>query len=183
MKVPNTKEGIRLLDAQEKQIPLALWGPYLSERQWGTVREDYSTGGQPWQYFPFDDAASRVYLWGEDGIAGLCDYGQNICFSLAMWNGKDAILKERLFGLANGEGNHGEDVKELYYHLDNTPTHSYMKYLYKMPQAPFPYKQIRDANAKLGKEAQEYEILDTGIFDSALPNRKTAASNCLCHSN
>ena len=165
MKVPNTKEGIRLLDAQEKRIPLALWGPYLSERQWGTVREDYSTGGQPWQYFPFDDAASRVYLWGEDGIAGLCDYGQNICFSLAMWNGKDAILKERLFGLANGEGNHGEDVKELYYHLDNTPTHSYMKYLYKMPQAPFPYKQIRDANAKLSKEAQEYEILDTGIFD------------------
>lgn len=165
MKVSHTKEGIRLLDAQEKKIPLSLWGPYLSERQWGTVREDYSDEGRPWQYFPFDHAASRAFLWGEDGIAGLTDYGQNICFSLAMWNGKDEILKERLFGLANGQGNHGEDVKELYFHLDNTPTHSYMKYLYKMPQAAFPYKKLLDENAKLGKEAEEYEILDTGIFD------------------
>jgi hypothetical protein len=114
-----------------QDIPLEKWGSYLSERQWGTVREDYSANGDAWTYFPHDHARSRAYIWGEDGIAGLCDYQQNICFGIAIWNGKDQIIKERLFGLTNGEGNHGEDVKELYYHLDNLPSHYYMKYLYK----------------------------------------------------
>jgi hypothetical protein len=143
-----TAEHQRLAVNSGKTVPLVEWGPYLSERQWGTVREDYSPDGNAWHYFPFDHAAYRAYLWGEDGIAGISDLFQNICFSVAMWNGKDPILKERLFGLRNGEGNHGEDVKELYYYLDNLPTHYYMEYLYKYPQQEFPYTRLRDENRK-----------------------------------
>jgi len=142
------------------------WGPYLSERQWGTVREDYSSNGDAWHYFPFDHAHSRVYRWGEDGLAGISDYFQNLCFAIALWNGKDPILKERLFGLGNSQGNHGEDVKELYYYLDNIPTHSYMEFLYKYPQQAFPYDKLKDENRKRGRNDPEYEILDTGIFDN-----------------
>jgi hypothetical protein len=132
-----TTEEKRISILATKDTPLTEWGPYLSERQWGTVREDYSRNGDAWQYFPFDHAHSRAYLWGEDGIAGISDSMQNLCFAVAMWNGKDPILKERLFGLSNGEGNHGEDVKELYYYLDNIPSHYYMEYLYKYPQLSF----------------------------------------------
>ncbi|MEB8345453.1 glucosidase [Flavobacteriaceae bacterium KMM 6898] len=141
------------------------WGPYLSERQWGTVREDYSVHGDAWNYFPHDHSRLRVYRWGEDGIAGISDRYCNLCFGVALWNGKDNILKERLFGLTGPEGNHGEDVKELYYYLDNTPTHSYMKHLYKYPQKAFPYKDLVATNQKRGKRELEYELLDTGIFD------------------
>src|ERR1700678_2464509 len=141
------------------------WGPYLSERQWGTVREDYSAGGTAWEYFPHDHARSRAYRWGEDGIAGMCDIQQRICFAVAMWNGRDPILKERLFGLTGNEGNHGEDVKEYYFYLDSTPTHSYMKYLYKYPQAAFPYTQLVEENRYRGKDQPEFELLDTGVFD------------------
>ena len=142
-----------------------LWGPYLSERQWGTVREDYSTGGTAWEYFPHDHARSRAYRWGEDGLAGFSDHQQRLCLALALWNGKDPILKERLFGLSNREGNHGEDVKELYYYLDATPTHSYLKMLYKYPQREFPYAQLVEENLRRGKDQPEFELLDTGIFD------------------
>ncbi len=141
------------------------WGPYLSERQWGTVREDYSEHGTAWDYFPHDHARSRAYRWGEDGIAGISDDEQRLCLSLALWNGSDPILKERLFGLTNSEGNHGEDVKELYYYLDATPTHSYMKMLYKYPQRPFPYGQLVEENHRRGKDQPELELLDTGLFD------------------
>ena len=129
----------RLAEARDRGVPWKKWGPYLSERQWGTVREDYSESGDAWNYFSHDQARSRAYRWGEDGLAGFSDDGQLLCFSLALWNGKDPILKERLFGLTNNEGNHGEDVKEYYFYLDSTPTHSYMKYLYKYPQAAYPY--------------------------------------------
>src|ERR1700694_4737737 len=151
-----------------KDVPdnLVEWGPYLSERQWGTVREDYSEYGDAWNYFPFDHAHCRTYLWGEDGLAGISDRFQNLCFSIALWNGKDPILKERLFGLRNGEGNHGEDVKELYYYLDNIPSHSYMQFLYKYPQQEFPYARLREENARRSKQDPEYEILDTGVFSS-----------------
>ncbi len=149
-----------------KEIPLAQWGPYLSERQWGTVREDYSVYGDAWHYFPFDHAHCRSYLWGEDGLAGMSDFFGNLCFCIALWNGKDPILKERLFGLSNPQGNHGEDVKELYYYLDNLPTHYYMEYLYKYPQQAFPYEQLKEENQKLSKDDPEYEILDTGIFNN-----------------
>ncbi|HEV7620416.1 MAG TPA: glucosidase, partial [Flavisolibacter sp.] len=148
-----------------KAVPLVQWGPYLSERQWGTVREDYSEYGDAWQYFPFDHAHCRAYVWGEDGIAGISDLFQNLCFSVALWNGKDKILKERLFGLRNGEGNHGEDVKELYYYLDNLPTHYLMEYLYKYPQNEFPYQKLIEENKKRSTLEPEYEILDTGVFD------------------
>src|SRR5215470_4708068 len=149
---------------------LANWkffGPYLSERQWGTVREDYSPGGTAWDYLPHDHARSRAYRWGEDGIAGISDEQCQLCLSLALWNGKDPILKERLFGLTNSEGNHGEDVKELYYYLDATPTHSYLKMLYKYPQQEFPYGQLVAENARRKGDAgqPEFELLDTGIFD------------------
>ena len=140
------------------------WGPYLSERQWGTVREDYSPGGTAWEYFPHDHARSRAYRWGEDGIAGFCDAEQRVCLSLGLWNGADSILKERLFGLTNGQGNHGEDVKEHYFYLDATPTHSYLKMLYKYPQIAFPYTDLVDENARRGTEVPEYELLDTGVF-------------------
>ena len=134
-----TSEHIRLCEARDQKAPWRKWGPYLSERQWGTVREDYSENGDAWNFFTHDHARSRAYRWGEDGIAGISDDGQHLCFALALWNGKDPILKERLFGLTNSEGNHGEDVKEYYFYLDSTPTHSYMKYLYKYPQAAYPY--------------------------------------------
>jgi len=158
-------EQQRLNSNAQKEVPLEKWGPYLSERQWGTVREDYSANGNAWNYFTHEQSRSRVYRWGEDGIAGLCDMHQNLCLAIGMWNGKDTILKERLFGLSNTEGNHGEDVKELYYYLDNTPTHSYMKYLYKYPQAAFPYKELVEINSTRSKTEPEYELLDTGIFN------------------
>ncbi|MBI5074342.1 MAG: glucosidase [Nitrospirae bacterium] len=160
-----TAEGKRLEENTNHQVFWKKWGPYLSERQWGTVREDYSPNGDAWNYFPFDHARSRAYRWGEDGLAGISDIQQNLCFSIALWNGKDPILKERLFGLSAFEGNHGEDVKELYYYLDNVPTHSYMKYLYKYPQGEFPYRKIVEENRKRSRKAPEYELADTGIFD------------------
>ena len=141
------------------------WGPYLSERQWGTVREDYSEDGDAWQYFSHDQARSRAYRWGEDGLGGISDDQQHLCFALALWNGKDPILKERLFGLTNSEGNHGEDVKEYYFYLDSTPTHSYMKFLYKYPQAAFPYADLVETNRRRSRNEMEYELLDTGVFD------------------
>ncbi len=158
-------EQQRLNDNASKEIPLELWGPYVSERQWGTVREDYSDNGDAWNYFPHDHARSRVYRWGEDGLAGISDYEQNLCFAIALWNGKDPILKERLFGLTNNEGNHGEDVKELYYYLDNVPSHYYMKYLYKYPQAAYPYADLVNTNRNRTKQEPEYEILDSGVFN------------------
>ena len=161
-----TAEHQRLAVNSTKAVPLVQWGPYLSERQWGTVREDYSSNGDAWHYLPFDQAHFRAYRWGEDGLAGISDYFQNLCFSVVLWNGKDSILKERLFGLGNSQGNHGEDVKELYYYLDNIPTHHYMEYLYKYPQLEFPYDQLRSENAKRGRLDPEYEILDTGVFDN-----------------
>ncbi len=158
-------EKVRLAKEKKGAQPWKFFGPYLSERQWGTVREDYSPGGTAWEYFPHDHARSRAYRWGEDGIAGFSDGLQRLCLSLAVWNGKDPILKERLFGLTNAEGNHGEDVKELYYYLDATPTHSYLKMLYKYPQRAFPYDQLVAENAKRGKTDGEFELLDTGVFD------------------
>jgi hypothetical protein len=158
-------EEIRLAEAREQKIPWKKWGPYLSERQWGTVREDYSDNGDAWNYFPHDQARSRAYRWGEDGLAGICDDHQRLCFALALWNGQDPILKERLFGLTNSEANHGEDVKEYYFYLDSTPTHSYMKYLYKYPQAAYPYNNLGETNRRRGRQDFEYELIDTGVFD------------------
>jgi len=158
-------EARRLEEARESAVPWRRWGPYLSERQWGTVREDYSPGGDAWGFLSHDQARSRVYHWGEEGIAGLSDDKQRLCFALALWNGKDPILKERLFGLTNAEGNHGEDVKEYYFYLDNTPSHSYMRYLYKYPQRAYPYEDLRATNRRRSKLELEYELLDTGIFD------------------
>ena len=162
----STAEQKRLQEHYSHTKKWLEWGPYLSERQWGTVREDYSPYGSAWDYFPHDHARSRVYRWGEDGIAGISDRHCAICFAVALWNGKDPILKERLFGLTGPEGNHGEDVKELYYYLDNTPSHSYMKHLYKYPQEAFPYADLVDTNAGRDKGQPEYEILDTGVFDN-----------------
>ncbi len=158
-------ERQRLDDARTKGIPWKKWGPYLSERQWGTVREDYSQTGDDWNYFTHDQARSRTYHWGEDGIGGVSDEKQTLCFALALWNGADPILKERLFGLTNTEGNHGEDCKEYYFYLDNTPTHSYMKYLYKYPQGAYPYSDLVTTNRERGRDQPEYELLDTGVFD------------------
>ena len=163
---PTSAEKQRLTDDQAGRQKWRRWGPYLSERQWGTVREDYSPGGNAWEYFPHDHARSRAYRWGEDGIAGFSDDWQHLCLSLALWNGKDPILKERLFGLTNAEGNHGEDVKELYYYLDATPTHSYLKMLYKYPQGAYPYAQLVEENRRRGTEQPEFELLDTGLFDT-----------------
>jgi hypothetical protein len=160
-----SEEKSRLLAARMEGVPWRKWGPYLSERQWGTVREDQSAGGDAWNYLTHDDARARAYRWGEDGLAGVSDDKQLLCWSLALWNGKDAILKERLFGLTNGEGNHGEDVKEYYFYLDSTPTHSYMRYLYKYPQRAYPYEALIDQNRRRGRLGLEYELLDTGIFD------------------
>jgi hypothetical protein len=158
-------EQQRLAEARNPNTPWKKWGPYLSERQWGTVREDYSDSGNAWDYFSHDQARARAYHWGEDGLAGISDDGQHLCFALALWNGKDPILKERLFGLTNSEGNHGEDVKEYYFYLDSTPTHSYMKYLYKYPQAAYPYDQVVSTNKGRSRQEFEYELLDTGIFN------------------
>ena len=160
-----TAENERLEEANSHSIPWRKWGPYLSERQWGTVREDYSEGGDAWNYFTHDHARSRAYRWGEDGLAGISDDKQRLCFALALWNGKDPILKERLFGLTNSEGNHGEDVKEYYFYLDSTPTHSFMKYLYKYPQAAYPYSDLVETNRRRTKSEMEYELLDTGVFN------------------
>ena len=162
---PATREYVRLQEARERGVPWKKWGPYLSERQWGTVREDYSESGLAWDYFPHDQARSRAYRWGEDGLAGISDDKQQLCFAIALWNGKDPILKERLFGLTNNEGNHGEDVKEYYFYLDSTPTHSYMKYLYKYPQRAYPYNQLVATNAHRSRQEREYELIDTGVFD------------------
>jgi hypothetical protein len=158
-------EQRRLNEARDTGAPWKRWGPYLSERQWGTVREDYSQDGNAWAYFSHDQSRSRAYRWGEDGLGGISDDRQRLCFALALWNERDPILKERLFGLTNSEGNHGEDVKECYFYLDSTPTHSYMKYLYKYPQREFPYRDLVETNARRNREELEYELVDTGIFD------------------
>ena len=160
-----TEEAMRLEEARLERMPWKKWGPYLSERQWGTVREDYSKDGNAWDYFTHDQARSRAYRWGEDGLAGISDDQQYLCFALALWNGKDPILKERLFGLTNREGNHGEDVKEYYFYLDSTPTHSYMRYLYKYPHQAYPYDQLVSTNSKRTRQDFEYELIDTGIFE------------------
>ncbi|MDH4233040.1 MAG: glucosidase [Nitrospirota bacterium] len=160
-----TAEDKRIADNTSHKIFWKKWGPYLAERQWGTVREDYSHNGEAWDFFPFEHARSRVYRWGEDGLAGISDIQQNLCFALALWNGKDPVLKERLFGLNSKEGNHGEDVKELYYYLDNTPTHSYMKYLYKYPRNEFPYFQLIETSKSRTRLEPEFELIDTGVFD------------------
>src|SRR5262244_546388 len=157
-------ETLRLAEARERDVPWRKWGPYLSERQWGTVREDYSDNGDAWSYFSHDQARSRAYHWGEDGLAGFSDDKQQLCFALALWNDKDPILKERLFGLTNSEANHGEDVKEYYFYLDSTPTHSYMKWLYKYPQRAYPYTDLVETNRRRSRTEMEYELLDTGVF-------------------
>ncbi len=159
-------EELRLQEDRQRKKNWKRWGPFLSERQWGTVREDYSPHGTAWDYLPHDHARSRAYRWGEDGLGGISDRHQFICFALALWNGKDPILKERLFGLTGNEGNHGEDVKEYYYYLDSTPTHSYMKFLYKYPQAEFPYRRLVEENRNRGRQSLEYELIDTGVFDA-----------------
>ena len=158
-------EHSRLEEARTKEVSWRKWGPYLSDRQWGTVREDYSDNGDAWNFFTHDHARSRAYRWGEDGLGGISDDKQHLCFALALWNGKDPILKERLFGLTNSEGNHGEDVKEYYFYLDSTPTHSYMKFLYKYPQAAYPYADLVETNRRRSRNEFEYELLDTGVFE------------------
>src|SRR6187399_3251366 len=160
-----TNEGQRLAEDAKRARNWKRWGPYLSEREWSTVREDYSAHGTCWEYFPHDHARSRAYRWGEDGLLGICDRECRLCFALALWNGRDPILKERLFGLSGTEGNHGEDVKECYYYLDSTPTHSYLKALYKYPQAEFPYQRLLDENKGRTKSDPEFELVDTGVFD------------------
>src|SRR4051812_44186893 len=164
MERERTAEQRRLAEAREG-IPWRAWGPYLSERQWGTVREDYSENGDAWSYFSHDQARSRAYRWGEDGLAGISDDRQHLCFALALWNEHDPILKERLFGLTNAEGNHGEDVKEYYFFVDNTPSHAYQRWLYKYPQSAYPYADLVDTNARRSRTDMEYELLDTGVFD------------------
>ena len=159
-----TAEEIRLEEAKARRAHWQRWGPYLSERTWGTVREDYSPGGSAWEYLPHDHARSKAYRWNDDGLGGICDRHQHICFAIALWNGCDPILKERLFGLTGNEGNHGEDVKECYFYLDSTPTHSYMKFLYKYPQIAFPYRQLVEESRRRGKLDAEFELLDTGAF-------------------
>jgi hypothetical protein len=158
-------ERLRLDEADSGGVPWRRWGPYLSERQWGTVREDYGSDDNTWSYLSYEQARSRAYRWGEDGLAGVSDDRQQLCLSLGLWNGRDPLLKERLFGLTNAEGNHGEDVKECYFYLDATPTSSYLKMLYKYPQAAFPYADLIAVNAARGKSDPEYELLDTGVFD------------------
>src|SRR5437667_8392591 len=159
-------EEIRLHESARREKNWQRWGPYLSERQWGTVREDYSADGTCWEYFPHDHARSRAYRWGEDGLLGVCDRECRLCFALALWNGRDPILKERLFGLAGDEGNHGEDVKESYFYLDSTPTHSYLRALYRYPQAAFPYESLVHENRARTRRDPEFELEDTGVFAS-----------------
>ena len=160
-----TAEHQRLQEARDNKAAWRRWGPYVGERAWANVREDYSADGDAWQYLPHDLARSKAYRWGEDGIGGICDRYQLLCFAPAFWNGRDPILKERLFGLSSHEGNHGEDVKEYYFYLDSTPTHSYMKYLYKYTQTAYPYSDLVDTNRRRGRQELEYELLDTGVFD------------------
>src|SRR5271168_1778355 len=160
-----TVEEERLREANDRVSHWKRWGPYVSERAWGTVREDYSKDGSAWEYLPFEHSHLRAYRWNEDGMAGICDRHQHICFALSMWNGKDPILKERMYGVTGNQGNHGEDCKEYYFYLDSTPTHSYMKYLYKYPQTEFPYRQLVEENRRRDKSDPEFELLDTGIFD------------------
>src|SRR5437773_2396727 len=160
-----TPEQQRLREADERQQRWRRWGPYLSERQWGTVREDYSADGDAWNYFPHDHARSRAYRWGEDGLLGICDRECRLCFALALWNERDPILKERLFGLSNPQGNHGEDVKESYFYLDSTPTHSYLKALYKYPQSEFPYEQLVEENRRRRRDQPEFDLVDAGVFN------------------
>src|SRR3954469_14656770 len=179
-------EAARLEEARHASTPWRKWGPYLSERQWGTVREDYSADGNAWDYFPHDHARSRAYRWGEDGLAGISDDRQSLCFALALWNGADPILKERLFGLTNAEGNHGEDVKEYYFYLDNLPTHAYQRWLYKYPQSAYPYDDLVAANRARSRYDMEYELLDTGVFadgryfDVEVEYAKAAPDDLLC---
>jgi hypothetical protein len=158
-------EDVRLSEDRNRTKNWERWGPYLSERQWATVREDYSAYGSCWDYFPHNHARSRAYRWGEDGLLGITDRRCRLCFALALWNGKDPILKERLFGLTGSEGNHGEDVKECYFYLDSTPTHSYMRALYKYPQAEFPYWRLIEENRRRGLQVPEFELTDAGVFD------------------
>jgi hypothetical protein len=180
-----TEEEIRLKEALDHRVHWRRWGPYLAERQWGTVREDYSADGAAWDHFPHDHARSRAYRWGEDGLLGISDNHQRLCFAIALWNGRDPILKERLFGLANDEGNHGEDVKEYYFYLDSTPTHSYMKALYRYPQREFPYASLVEENRRRGRQLPEYELIDTGIlndnryFDVSVEYAKAAPDDIL----
>src|SRR5215813_1288196 len=162
-----TAEAHRLEEARLRTKHWRRWGPYVSDRAWGTVREDYSPNGTAWEYLPHDHARSRAYRWNEDGLAGICDRHQRICFGLALWNGRDPILKERLFGLTGNEGNHGEDVKEYYFYVDSTPTHSYMKFLYKYPQSAFPYADLVHENRSRNRSAPEYELVDTGVFSGS----------------
>jgi hypothetical protein len=159
-----TAEELRLTQDTAREKNWKRWGPYLSERQWATVREDYSASGNCWEYFPHDHARSRAYRWGEDGLLGITDRQCRLCFALALWNSKDPILKERLFGLTGSEGNHGEDVKECYFYLDSTPTHSYMRALYKYPQAEYPYTRLIEENRRRGLSATEFELTDAGVF-------------------
>src|SRR6516165_4673935 len=159
-------EQKRLHESARRIAHWKRWGPYVSDRAWGTVREDYSAQGDAWNYLPHEHARSVAYRWNEDGIAGICDRHQYLCFALALWNGRDPILKERLFGLTGNEGNHGEDVKEYYFYLDSTPTHSYMKFLYKYPQGEFPYRWLVEENRRRGRHDSEFELLDTGVFDA-----------------
>ena len=160
-----TAELRRLEQSNQRTVHWKRWGPYVSDRAWGTVREDYSASGDAWEYLPHDQARSKAYRWNEDGIAGICDRHEYLCFALALWNGRDPILKERLFGLTGKEGNHGEDVKEYYFYLDSTPTHSYMKFLYKYPQAEFPYSRLLEENRRRSKADPEFELMDTGVFN------------------
>src|ERR1700743_1712382 len=164
MAAARTPEHARREQARTGEVPWKAWGPYLSERQWGTVREDYSESGDAWDYFPHDHARSRAYRWGEDGIAGVCDERQRLCLALGLWNGADPILKYRAFGLTNSQGNHGEDVKEYWWQLDSTPTHSWMQWLYRYPQAEYPYQRLREENARRGKDDREFELVDTGVL-------------------
>src|SRR5512143_275807 len=170
MSILHTIEYQRLQATTDRHSDWKCWGPYLSDRAWGTVREDYSADGNAWAYFPHDHARSRAYRWNEDGLGGLCDRQQTLCFAVALWNGQDPILKERLFGLTGPEGNHGEDVKEYYFYLDNTPTHSYMKMLYKYPQVAYPYAQLVEENRRRDRNAPEFELIDA-LRDAFVQNR------------
>lgn len=182
----NTAEQKRLVAHRERHVDWKEWGPYVAERAWGSVREDYSENGDAWNSFPHDHARSRAYRWNEDGLAGVCNRFQNVCLAVALWNEEDPILKERLFGLSNPEGNHGEDVKEVYYYLDSTPTHSYMKFLYKYPQKAFPYKELVEQNGRMSKSDPEFELEATDIFkenryfDVFVEYAKNDPSDILC---
>ncbi|MGB9605381.1 MAG: glucosidase, partial [Bryobacteraceae bacterium] len=183
-----TAEGRRLADSEARRADWKNWGPYVSERAWGTVREDYSPNGAAWEYFPHDHARSRAYRWNEDGLAGFSNRFQNLCLAVALWNERDPILKERLFGLTGNEGNHGEDVKEYYFYLDGTPTHSYQKMLYKYPQVAYPYSQLVDENRRRGKGEPEFELIDAlretfaagRYFDVFIEYAKAGEEDILC---